>query len=436
MKFKQYIHTALIAAIVVCSTTACKKNFLEVIPKGKLIPTTTHDFDMLMNYSGYYYSRAGFWQPAMLMGDEMAAEIAKFNTTSYLYAGYMFKWQDDIFIASAQQSSTSDRPEFLTKALSNIYSLNVIINNVMSASDGTAAEKADIQGQAMASRAFINFQLINYFAKPYTSATAASDPGFPMITTDDIRRTDFPRGTVQEAYDFIVADLQKAIAVLNVSPVLPTRMSKPAAEAMLGKVYLFMGKDAEALSYLDKALQDVQQMKSKPKLYDYNLTLAPGGSFYPINALNGPNSPFANMTDLTESVVARISYAGTSNGVGYPNDFLSVTPKTLALFGDDDRRLLLYSDKQRDLTPIPMAINGPKRLRKYGLSYARIGIELPELYLLRAEAFVRTGKLDNAKADIEYLRMNRMPKTSATVPQTAMKDKTSLLAFIMDERIR
>ena len=436
MKLNIYIKNALLGVLLLTGFSGCKKDFLEVIPKGMLIPTTTEDFNLLMNYSGYYYSNAGLYQPAMLMGDEMSAEIEKFNTTSFIYPGYFFKWQDDIFIPSTQQNSSFDRPAFLSGSLSNIYSLNAIINNVMDATEGTGEKKADILGQALASRAFINFQLINYFAKPYSSQTASSDPGFPMITTDDVRRTDFSRGTVQQAYDFIIDDLKRAIDILKISPEIQTRMSKPAAEALLGKVYLFMNNSEQALVYLNLAMDHISSMRVKPRLYDYNIELAPGGSFYPINAVNGPNSPFANMTDLTESIVARISYNGTNRGTGYGNDFLTISPKTVNLYQPDDWRLKLYSDKTREQNPIPVASGGPIRLKKYGLTYARIGMELSELYLLRAEAYARLGNLNQAKEDVEFLRKKRMPIASANVPTEAMADKKSLVSFIMDERIR
>lgn len=434
---KKFIHvTAMIVVLFSITTVSCKKDFLEVVPKGFLIATTFDDYDKLMNFSGYYYSGPGLWQPAMLMGDEVSAERTAYNGSGLDQAKLLFQWEAQIFLPSSQMFSFPDRPDFLTAALSNLYSLNTIINGVSNATTGTDAQKKDVQAQALATRAFTHFQLLNYFAKPYSATTAATDPGFPIITTAEATKTDFERGTVQQGYDAIINDLVAAIPGLSVQPAFPTRMSKPAAEAILGKVYLFMGRNEDALKMFSDAFADIARMSHPPRLYDYNVELAPGGSFLPINPQTGPGAPFNSITDVTESLLAKMSYAGGYNGVGYPNDFMTITPQTVALFGATDQRLAFYTNLQRDLTPIPIAPGQQPRLRKYGVTYSRIGIQLSELYLLRAEARARANDLAGAKADVEELRKKRMPVADAGVPANIAADKTMLIRFILDERIR
>ena len=69
--------------------------------------------------------------------------------------------------------------------------------------------------EAMAGRAWTYFLLINYYGKPYSAATAATDPGFPIIQVADVTTTTFTRASVQEVYDFIIKDLTTAIPNLH-----------------------------------------------------------------------------------------------------------------------------------------------------------------------------------------------------------------------------
>lgn len=422
--------------LIVFAAPSCKKSFLEVVPKGYLIPTTLDDYDKLMNFSGFYMYDPGLYQPAILMGDDVASEAANFNGTSYLQARLFFQWQKDIFLPSSDIGSTNDNPPFLAYALSNIYKLNLIINNVGDATTGTSQDKAALKAEALANRAFIQFQLLNYFAKPYNASTASSDPGFPVITTADAAATDFQRGTVQQSYDAVIADLQAAIPALKIQPAFQTRMSKAAAQTILAKVYLFMGNHAQALQQMDDAFTTMATMNNKPVLYDYNVEFASGGSFLPINDQSGPNSPFNNATDVKESLLAKFAYAGGYSGTGYPNTFLTITPQTVALYQPADLRLKLYTNKQANLDPIPVAPGDPGRLRKYGLRYSRIGVQLAEMYLLRAEERVRNNNLQGAAEDLLALRINRMPAADAIIPAAISGDKTALLKFVLDERER
>ncbi|HEY0272534.1 MAG TPA: RagB/SusD family nutrient uptake outer membrane protein [Chitinophaga sp.] len=415
-------------------TAACKKSFLEVVPKGKLIAQSYEDYDRLMNGSTFYvFNNRSMYLPAALMGDDVAAEGSLVNDDGMAQAKSVFQWDADIFKPIPNQYST-DNPLFLITLLSNMYTLNKIITEVNDASTGTPQQKLELQAEAMVSRAFAHFLLINYFAKPYAAATAGTDPGFPMITTADITANNFKRGTVQEMYDFIIRDITTALPNLNVTPSFRTRWSRAGAEGFLGKVYLFMGKPADALDMLQQSFRDVAGMTSPPQLYDYNVTLAPGGSFLPIDPVYGPNSPFTGITDITESVVAIMTYDGNNDGNNFGNDFLTLSPQAQALFGATDKRLLLYTDKQQDQTPNPGG-----RIRRFTAPYsfyARIGVELPELYLLKAEAEARTGDLTGAKTDVETLRQHRMPAADAAVPAVVAGDKTALIRFIIDERTR
>ncbi|CAM3795340.1 RagB/SusD family nutrient uptake outer membrane protein [Mucilaginibacter galii] len=437
MKRYNYV-TAATFALFALVLGSCKKNFLEIVPKGNIVAVTYDDYNKLMNGSNFYMlggGNVGIYTPAALMGDEVSAEAYAYNLPRNAYPGArsLFQWEADVFTVVDQPNDrNSSRAQFMSFLLSNLYTINKIINEATSSTGGTVQQKLQLKAEAMAQRAFTNFQLVNFFTKPYNASSAASDPGFPIIKDADITVATFNRGTVQESYDFMISDLTQAIDNLPVQPAVQTRVSKGAAEAMLGKLYLFMGKYNDALTMFNKAFADMAAMKDAPTLYDYNVTMSSGGSFLPIDPYSGPNSPFTNATDTKESLWAVFTFAGTYSGNQFPTDFLTIPTKTIGLFSANDWRLKFYTKLRSDKkTLIPGG-----RLQRSNLKFIRIGVELPDLILLKAEAEARTGNISGAVADLTTLRTHRIPPAEAAVPASAKTDNAALVKFIIDERTR
>jgi hypothetical protein len=409
-------------------SVSCKKSWLHVVPLGDQVAVTTDDYDKLMNDGMFYiYPSTGGWQEPQLMGDEVAAETPYFNITGnagYLVRPRLFQWQDSLY------PTTTYTPNALKTSYLQLYQINKIIEEVMGSTGGTDTQKKGIRAEALATRAHTIFNMANYYCKPYVAATAAKDLGFPFPKTANVTVPDYPRGTLQATYDFIIKDLTDALADIPVKQPLVTRMSKPAVEGLLGKVYLFMGRYTDALPLLKAALADVIA-NGQTFLYDYNVTLAPGGAFLPISATSGPKSPGQLTDDLTEAVVSKVFYCGKGNGNQTGNDGLVLTPQAQALYGSGDLRLKLYINKYPN-----NSINPSGRIRKYGTSYSRYGLQLSELYLLSAECKARTNDLAGAVTDVQTLRQNRMPLADAVVPAAIAGDQTALIKFIIDERIR
>lgn len=421
---KKYIKITYLI-LLATSLVSCSPEFLDVVPQGSQLAVTTSDYDLLMNQPlFYYYEGGGAIQAPLWLGDEISANARDLNANNIL-AQRLFQWDDIIYQPSDDSSISRD----LSYGLANIYVCNKIINEVMNSKEGTDELKRAVKAEAMATRAFENFFMANLYTKPYTASTALSDPGFPIITTADVTLKSFERGTVQQTYDFIISDLTQAISNLPVQNTIRTRMSKPAAEGLLGKVYLFMGKYTEALPYLNAAFSDLEASSAAPRLYDYNVEFADGGSFLPIDFYSGPNTPGNNKNDMTESVLSKICYNEyMGNGPGINGSIIS--DETAGLYLPGDLRLNLYSPTYQYGETNPYG-----RLRKYA-QYTRFGLELSELYLLRAECKARLNDLSGAIQDLEFLRKNRMPSADAAVASSIAGNQTTLIKFILEERIR
>ncbi|RAJ08879.1 SusD-like starch-binding protein associating with outer membrane [Chitinophaga skermanii] len=412
----------LLSSILLFSLAACKKSWLEIVPLGQLVATTTDDYDKLMNDPGYYfYNYTGGWHEPMIMGDEVAAEATFFSNRSAVKDG-LFEWKDSIYVMPDQQAYT------LYVHNVQLYNWNKIINEVLQAQGGTEAQKRSIQAEAKATRAWSYFNMVNYYCKPYTAATAKTDLGFPIITAADITGSGFQRGTLQQTYDFIIEDLKDALGTIQAKPLIVTRMSRPAVEGLLGKVYVFMGDYNAALPLLNDAIMHVTA-NGQTSFYNYNETFATNGSFMPIDYNYGPQSPGQNMNDIREAVVSKVYNAGPY--VPLSPSGLVLTPEAQALYGASDFRLRFYTNRNPD-----NANNAGGRLRKYGMQYARYGVQLADLYLLRAECKARLNDLAGAQADLLELRKNRMPLADAPVPSAIANNQNALIRFVIEERIR
>jgi len=409
----KHIKIAVAFVFLTTALVSCKKDFLEVVPKGKLVAQKVSDYSLLLSNLDLINIGA---IAQVAMSDEVAA-IEPYFTGASLKTQRLFRW-DDVIYQPGEDAAEIKAP------MQNIYLFNKIINEVPNATEGTEQQKNAIAAEAMAGRAWTYFLLINYFGKPYNQSTSATDPGFPIVKDADVTATRFTRASVKEVYDFIVNDLLTAIPNLPSKTTHRARMSKAAAEGLLGKVYLFMGKSNEALPQLNAALTDISNAEIPVRLYDYNVTFAPGGAFLPIG-LFGPAYP--STPNIQESVFAKQGY----NSWTFSASELVLSRQTVDLFDASDLRLKFYSKAAYFGPDYPNGL-----LRKMGPSNLQYGVLVPDLYLLRAECKARLNDLPGAKTDLETLRKNRMPLANSNVPVAIAGQQLPLLKFIFDERIR
>ncbi|KOS05177.1 hypothetical protein AM493_03355 [Flavobacterium akiainvivens] len=132
--------------------------------------------------------------------------------------------------------------------------------------------KQSIIAQTRFLRAYFHFELVKWFG------------GIPM--KGDMRfavgdETTIPRCTPQEVYASIEADLLFAIENLSVEAQEQGRVTKGAAQALLGKAYLYQGKYQEASTVLETLIQS----GTYTLVTDYNTIFESAGE-------NGPESVF------------------------------------------------------------------------------------------------------------------------------------------------
>lgn len=414
---------------------SCTKEYLEVKPKGNLIADKLEDYNNLLEDNTFVYlsTDAFFLNAQHILGDDVAALEPHYNNAAYFgTAGTrnqkLFEWQNDVYLPNEDMYEVEGMYR-------RIYTANKIIDEIPNAKGNNELLKSQYQSEAKAQRAFAYFILVNYFGKPYAAATAQTELGVPLILKNDFDRKDFTRASIQQVYDQIIKDLNEAIPNLPSLQTTANRFTKAAAEALLGKVYIFMARPADALPQLKNAIEHLPTTFSTGGVFswvNYNtatLSNAPAGYVF-INA--NVKSVASQGNGYPETLNAQLVPGVMWMGRAAP---LIIAPETYALYQPGDLRIQLFSNTYAVTAP------GPAPTLPAGLYRSRagffgnsIGIQLPDIYLLSAEAKARTNDLNGAREDLLTLRNNRMPANlaAAGIPT----DQTLMIKFVINERQR
>ena len=183
---------------------------------------------------------------AELMGEDMV-QTAK---------GPGWFWHDYTYENRERYASKIWRCYFTWKYFYElINNANAILDHQTTAS-GDSTEIENIMGQAYAVRAFSYFMLIQSFQQTYIGHE--SSPGVPVYTTATTSSSGYKgRGTVQETYDRITADLTQALYLLKkcgISQEHISHLDYYATSLLQARVALVMNDRQTALTAANNAI--------------------------------------------------------------------------------------------------------------------------------------------------------------------------------------
>lgn len=119
-----------------------------------------------------------------------------------------------------------------------IYQCNALLEGFNKPNGITPAVQQQLRGEALFARAFVYFYLVNLFG----------DLPLPLSTDYRVNAV-LPRTSAANVYQQIVADLQAAVEYLPAQPVTGrVRPNKWTAQALLARVYLYLGRWADAVT--------------------------------------------------------------------------------------------------------------------------------------------------------------------------------------------
>lgn len=382
--------TTFIALAVISFTHIGCDRFLDIQPEGKIIPATVEDYRKVLTsaYSKYPVHKS----LTALRTDEVNLDENGMDFISYREIAM---WKD-----SNNDSSSTEFPWV------SFYAVNFYLNQIINEGSKTmkeSPEKNQILAEAYALRAYLYFDMVNLYGKPYNSATASTDRGVPVSLEIDLEQVLKP-SSVQEVYQQVHADIQKAEGLMveqKQSVGVNYRFSKTALMAFQARIALYEGDWSKALYYADEVL-------------------AVKGDLTDLNTANTVPNHYAS----PESIMALDNTWDNSikNLCFVSQDLLS------SYNSSTDKRFGIYFEK-----------NGNKyKVIKGGSSDFRVSFRTAEQYFIKSEALVKLNKMSEAKETLLKVLKNRYTPDGFTAVQNAMSSMNSeaFMNFIMDERYR
>lgn len=281
-----------------------------------------------------------------------------------------------------------------------IRSANAILENI-DRIDGTG-QKDNIEGEALAVRAMVHFDLLRVYCKPVSGPQAdLNGLGIPYVTTTDI--SDMPsRGNVKEAYDLIVDDMKKAADLIDVQNGVG-RLNKAAVYGLLSRIYLYGGEMEKCITAADDCLALSGPVAEREDFPDVWKDQTEDGVLFKVVVTpqdrNNANDPGTRIQ------------IGTGYGQSFQEGIKSEWVCSYSLFQMYDT-----TDIRKDAYLIPTQYGGIEynAIRKYlgrpgdplgmvDIKYLRVA----EVLLNRAEAHAVLGNDPLALADLDEIRSER-----------------------------
>lgn len=276
-------------------------------------------------------------------------------------------------------------------AYTTILRANFILENINKLKDG--ALKNNIKAEALALRALAHFDLLRTYSKKYIGA-ADGDLGIPYVTSTD--PTLVPaRDPLKKSYDLVVADFIAAKTGIALDNGVG-RMHKAAVEALLGRVYLYMGLWQNCVNESSNAITDAPAANALASVATFPsiwLDQTESDVLFKVNFLDPDNIPIG------------VGY-GQASPAGVRPEY-SVEYSLFTLYTSDDVRKAAYIGQT---VFNGFNFNYVKKYAGRASGNANVVdykvIRMGEVYLNRAEAYYNLNNV-LALQDINTLESNR-----------------------------
>lgn len=384
---------SLIIFFSMLTLTACEK-FVDIEPKGQLIPSALTDFRMLldevqkMNFTGSI---------GELSSDNMYYNDIDFQNLSNTFEKNTYTWNKSIYLPSDQATDWNTPYE-------RIYTTNVILEGLEKTNEGSMVERNTVKGEALFHRSIALYEVVTLYAGIYNESTANDEKGVPIRTSSDVFAVS-ERPTLKETYEQVLNDCEEAANFLPARAEIKTRASKSAAYALLARVYMDM-------ELYDKALENaLNVLEIQDDLLDYN----------DIDVFASPRFPELNAEVIMHFTLPNFAYSFDWT--------VPINQDLYDLYDDNDLRKTLFFDVYDPGSGVESAFFSGS----YGGWWPRFtGLANDEIYLVAAECYARQKDYTQALSYLNQLLEKRY--VNGTYVPFESTDETEILSKIILER--
>jgi len=385
----------LTTALLVLGTSSCKKYLEAKQSTGFAIPNGLRDAQELVDQTNVmYYSLYQYGEGA---ADNYYISQTAFDALSGFGLANirLYYWDENFYEASADVS------DLWSNAYNAIMYTNVSLEALSPVERNTTNQEAydNCKGQALFLRGYFSWKLVTTYAKAFNESSKDTDLGIVIRLKSDPGIVSV-RSSVGESYKQVIKDLSEAARLLSNHPVVVQRPSRQAAYGALAEVYLSMNDYTNAGLYADSCLQLGNE------LINYN----------EINV--NSSAPFAiKNREIIMDVMAQ--------KVLHNKGYYSIDTTLYRSYEDNDLRKKAFYTVLAD-NSIFFKGNYTTTGNRFG------GLAVDEIYLIRAEAYAKAGKLNEAVDDVNTLLKNRY--ATGTFQPFKVGNADEVLALVRSER--
>ena len=376
-------------------------DFLIEAPK-----TTQSDVLTLSEYTGLNKATVGAYSPlnsGNWYGSDfvLAAEMRSGNGKRPAESDYT---SGRFIVPYGLDYNETSTPPLWGTAYYVISCANNVIDNLTEdkiTGEVTKKDLNNLHAECLFLRALAHFDLVRTYAQPYTYQP--DGPGVPYVfhTEADGKPA---RNTVKEVFDFIVADLKEA-ETLMADNYARTSISdpaaactKPAIQALLSRVFLYMGQWQNAADYATKVINNSKYKmwtaSQYPTVWAQDISTSGEVIFEVYGSILNSYDPY------WEGVVYMTASRGYADCAA-SNDLVS-------LYDNNDVRSNMFKGVDNVANLFWTTKYQGKSKRNPDVSNVVV-LRLSEMYLNRAEAIVNGASVPGvtAASDLNVITSNR-----------------------------
>jgi hypothetical protein len=390
-------------------------------------------------------------------------KAAQLLTNAYSGAGYTFtEWMGNnvSYIGNTQklpvhnqafnwEEFTGDGQDTPSYFWTSTYDAIAHANEVLAVLDklpGDQAKKDALEGEALLTRAYGHFMLVNLFAKHYDSKTASKDPGIPYATEPEtVFIKKYERESVDDVYDKIEDDLLDGLKLVDGSYYANSgkyHFTKNAALAFASRFYLFKGDLDDCIKYSSELLGNDPEIfiKDIPALKIEKIN---NDDYVRLYNSPGDNSNLLQIRQVTNFHVPSLGYWPSNNQYS-------------AIFRNNPFNLTDEREEPAYVAGSGSETNSGVAVAKFEFLFERTSITSDvgynyiifqafrgeEVLLNRAECYALQNKLSSAVADLQLLVEKRYDGTPVlSLPMLrnyygSSNNQVVLMEFILTERTK
>lgn len=377
-----------------------------------LVFTNAENAEKVLNGTWAYLMETTFtyqnpgWGSLLRTSDAMGNDVAV-NPNKYGYIShYSFNNMDKTNATTVTAIWT-----LAYKVIDNCNNVIIKIDNV----EGDADLKKRIKSQAYALRGYMYLNLASFYSLSYFYDSSA--PCVPIYTEPTVSDTQGnPKSTLHQVYQQTISDLESAFASIGDynRAGKKYKIDKGVIAGLLARAYLHTGEWEKAQQYAEKAHSGYSLMSKNDYLSGFNDNSN-------VEWIWG-HGQIPSQNDASGS----FDYIDVSSSTSGYYSFMA-DPYFKDYFDENDIRYQLFEwSTKRDAGRLMYK----KFLFRSDLTGDIVLMRKAEMLLIESEAFAEQGKLPEAIAKLNELRISR----GADTPDLSGKAKDELIEEILIER--